>query len=80
MAVAAWNRRSVVTLCGNCGVSYNSNTPDEGSHGIGKCGVRTTPRSCNKHSDCDAADERNKAIGQQSVHCHDDDCEECFGC
>lgn len=33
--------------------------------------------SCNKHDDCAAAD-ASKTGG--AIHCHDDECEECFGC
>lgn len=37
-------------------------------------------RTCNRHEDCDAADERAKAAGGGRVdHCHDDCCEDCFG-
>lgn len=45
-------------------------------------------RSCNRHDDCDAADERSRTQGQpdyygrrptRAEHCHSDDCEECFG-
>lgn len=55
--------------------------------GIGKpavckhCGT-TQPqrRSCNRHDDCGAADEKARAAGRLSAeHCHDECCEECFG-
>lgn len=52
--------------------------------------------TCNMHSDCAAADEAFKRehpegllrvtpygdrwIQRSATHCHDDDCEECFGC
>lgn len=37
-------------------------------------------RTCNMHNDCDAADERAKAAGRRRLdHCHDEDCEDCFG-
>lgn len=38
-------------------------------------------QQCNMHSDCDAADERAKARGERfgADHCHDDDCEDCYG-
>jgi hypothetical protein len=43
----------------------------------------TTPKvvSCNKHTDCDAADARARAQGEErgAVHCNDDCCEDCFG-
>jgi len=51
-----------------------------------------TPRSCNRHRDCDAADADNlrrypggRRIGLNWIpagpaeHCHSDECEECFG-
>jgi hypothetical protein len=38
-------------------------------------------RACNRHNDCDAADLRAKLVGVYSAsHCHDDTCEDCFGC
>ena len=37
-------------------------------------------RTCNKHSDCDMADEEAKADGKwRAEHCHDECCEDCFG-
>ena len=37
-------------------------------------------KTCNKHDDCDAADERARGRGsKQAVHCWSEDCEECFG-
>jgi hypothetical protein len=37
--------------------------------------------SCNRHGDCAAADAKAKAAGHFSAsHCHDDCCEDCFGC
>jgi len=36
--------------------------------------------TCNRHSDCDAADEKARAKGALNAdHCHDDCCSECFG-
>ena len=37
--------------------------------------------SCNRHSDCKAADEKAKETGARfgASHCHDDTCEDCFG-
>lgn len=44
-------------------------------------------RTCNRHDDCDAADERERAKGgtdregrpiTKTIHCHDSDCEDCF--
>lgn len=38
-------------------------------------------RSCNRHSDCGKADAEAKAKGAFGAsHCHDDECEDCFGC
>lgn len=39
-------------------------------------------RSCNLHADCDAADAAAKEIlgKRRPIHCHAEDCEECFGC
>lgn len=36
-------------------------------------------RSCNRHVDCDAADERMRARATLAHHCHDENCEDCFG-
>ena len=42
--------------------------------------VTPSPRSCNRHLDCDAADAKVKAEGGfYASHCHDDCCEDCFG-
>lgn len=36
--------------------------------------------TCNRHSDCAAADKRARATGRLGAdHCHSDECEECFG-
>lgn len=43
-------------------------------------------RTCNRHFDCDEADKdwKERNPGSQWIpanfHCHDDDCEDCFGC
>jgi hypothetical protein len=39
-------------------------------------------RTCNRHDDCDAANAKAMAAGRSTIgiHCHDDDCEDCFGC
>lgn len=39
------------------------------------------PRTCNRHFDCDKADEKSKALGHTlgAEHCHDECCDECFG-
>lgn len=50
-------------------------------------------RSCNRHDDCDAAEAAkgfrfrftasglvdNRPPAPANFHCHDDDCEDCFG-
>jgi len=44
-------------------------------------------RSCNRHSDCDAAEAavlarnpgKTAADISLTFHCHDEDCEDCFG-
>lgn len=38
--------------------------------------------SCNRHKDCEAADEaaRAKDPMMNAEHCHDENCEDCFGC
>jgi hypothetical protein len=48
-------------------------------------------RSCNRHRDCDAADEETKARAEEkgvspnhwarfgAEHCHDEGCSDCFG-
>ncbi len=38
-------------------------------------------RSCNRHTDCDAADARVRAQGRflWADHCDDEFCEDCFG-
>jgi hypothetical protein len=45
-------------------------------------------RSCNRHEDCSEAEERymkRNGITERyeiplGFHCHDDECEDCFGC
>ena len=53
---------------------------------------QTQRRSCNRHADCDEAEARfrqqhpnGKFVAPYTVvylpdHCHDEACEECFGC
>lgn len=46
----------------------------------GQC--ETPARTCNRHSDCDAAERRaNEKAGHRVMvdHCHDETCEDCFG-
>lgn len=47
----------------------------------GKPVVAKPVRNCNRHNDCNAADERAKARGATygTDHCHDDECSDCFG-
>lgn len=76
--------RKARVLCGNCGCWYNA-PEQEREHGIGKCGIMPggrpdAKRTCNRHTDCDAADAKAKAEGRAFVdHCHDPCCEDCFG-
>lgn len=43
-------------------------------------------RSCNRHDDCDKFDKEyldkypDKKYVPFNQHCHDDECEDCFGC
>ena len=43
-----------------------------------------TKRSCNRHADCDKAEAEFEAKYNRkpgwNFHCHDDCCEDCFGC
>ncbi len=50
--------------------------------------TREQGRGCNKHGDCEAAEAKAKEEGKPErcgpgsarlTHCHDDDCEDCFG-
>jgi len=38
-------------------------------------------RSCNRHADCDDAEAKARALPRPYVpdHCHDENCEDCFG-
>jgi hypothetical protein len=47
--------------------------------GGGKATERTV-RTCNRHIDCDIADEEAAKRGKRTDHCHDECCEDCFGC
>lgn len=47
----------------------------------------TPNRSCNRHNDCEAAENevmQRRGIQRREIaasfHCHDDECEDCFGC
>jgi hypothetical protein len=37
------------------------------------------PRSCNRHDDCDAWEKAHPNANPFISHCHDDECEDCFG-
>lgn len=42
-------------------------------------------RSCNRHDDCDKFDKEYKEkykvdFVPYNQHCHDEECEDCFGC
>jgi hypothetical protein len=45
-----------------------------------------TKRSCNRHDDCDKAnaewlaDHTKERFAPFNIHCHDENCEDCFGC
>lgn len=47
------------------------------------CHTPKVKRSCNRHGDCDvAASEYREKYGKDpgvNFHCHDEDCEDCFG-
>lgn len=52
----------------------------DGKGGFGCAAVVTNlRRTCNLHADCNAADEEARANGKRTAHCHDEDCEDCFG-
>lgn len=54
-------------------------TPDSGAAHPTNAGIR----SCNRHFNCDKADEEYRAKNGKdpwyTFHCHDEDCEDCFG-
>jgi hypothetical protein len=41
-----------------------------------------TKKSCNRHDDCEAAKDKAITEGRNpyNICCHDDCCEDCFGC
>jgi len=43
--------------------------------------LKLQKKSCNRHDDCDVADERARKNGQSfgADHCHDECCSDCFG-
>lgn len=58
-------------------LKYRASLPAQPAQG----GAASKPvTTCNRHSDCDAADEKARAKGAlHADHCHDDCCSECFG-
>lgn len=55
-------------------LEYNELAPN-------KKAVFTPTDSCNRHNDCNKADTEAKARGAFGAsHCHDECCEDCFGC
>ncbi len=58
-------------------LEYRASLPAQPAQG----GAVSKPvTTCNRHSDCDAADEKARAKGALNAdHCHDDCCSECFG-
>lgn len=55
-------------------------TQEEIEHGLSLVSPAEI-RSCNRHSNCDKADQAAKDKGYKdgADHCHDDCCEDCFG-
>lgn len=57
-------------------LKYRASLPAQPAQG----GASKPVTTCNRHSDCDAADEKARAKGAlHADHCHDDCCSECFG-
>lgn len=57
-------------------LEYRASLPAQPAQG----GASKPVTTCNRHSDCDAADEKARAKGAlHADHCHDDCCSECFG-
>lgn len=57
-------------------LQYRASLPAQPAQG----GASKPVTTCNRHSDCDAADEKARAKGAlHADHCHDDCCSECFG-
>jgi len=43
--------------------------------------TKSETRTCNRHDDCDEADRKARERGfTRADHCHDECCEDCFGC
>lgn len=55
-----------------------------GSAAVATQRARENRRSCNRHDDCTKAEEEFKAENGRApgfnFHCHDEECEDCFGC
>jgi hypothetical protein len=55
-------------------------------YGYGRSVGLILQRVCNRHSDCDKAEREwlkahpNSKWCPVNFHCHDDECEDCFGC
>jgi hypothetical protein len=49
-------------------------------------GAEPSIRSCNRHSNCEEANKKwlsehpGESSAPWSFHCHNDECEDCFGC
>ena len=57
-------------------LEYRASLPAQPAQG----GASKPVTTCNRHSECDAADEKARAKGAlHADHCHDDCCSECFG-
>ncbi len=54
---------------------------DRGGEFLTAGGEASRKRTCNRHDDCDAAQEKAKADGRNPyiICCNSDDCEDCFG-
>jgi len=74
--------------CSNCGTEYvglGNHTQDDCIKVLKeKLNQGRAVRSCNRHSNCDQAVAKFEAENGRkpgvSFHCHDDECEDCFGC
>lgn len=62
--------------------SFLSKEEFEAKYGINVAEYPKKVRSCNRHSDCDEAEIKRfgKIDYYPNFHCHDDECEDCFGC
>jgi hypothetical protein len=61
-------------------LTYRASLPAQRAKPAQGGAVSKPVTTCNRHSDCDAADEKARAKGALNAdHCHDDCCSECFG-